>query len=430
MHILYIVHQFYPEFYSGTEKFLLNLSSTLQKDGHFVRLVTYSFNQDGRTPDQNRKLSVRKYFYNNIPVVSLKHKIIPPDINISCDDQEIYAFAMKFLQQEKRCDMLHIAHPMRLSSFARAATSLGIPYMLTLTDFWLICPKVTLQTSSGSLCTGPEGGTVCRQWCPELHSEFVRTRLRMAEKVLRGATAIVSPSRFLASIFRKEIPDLNIQIIPHGMNLQFLDASPKKYKKGDRIVFGFCGGLAPHKGVHLLLKAFRNLHSTNAELKVYGSCGQETDYLQLLQEIAGRDDRITFCGPYGETEVGKILRGIDVIAVPSIWYENYPLVLHEALACNVPVIASNIGGMAEKIKDSINGFTFRAGDKDDLESKLRDIVGNPEILNEIKQKLNECNLPMVEEEAYMYQRLYRLALPVSQELAALKRAGGMDQKGM
>lgn len=404
---MYIIHQFYPEFYSGTEKFLLNLSSTVQKDGHFARIVTYTFAEDGQSFNQNGNLLVRNYLYKSLPVVAVRHKTLPTDIHSSCGDRQIYAFALEFLQKQKRCDLVHIAHPMRLSSFARAAMQLGIPYVLTLTDFWLICPKVTLQTSSGSLCVGPEGGTVCRELCPELRSEFVRARLRMAKEILLGAKAIVSPSRFLASIFKKEIPDLNIQVIPHGMNLQFLKPNLKRYKNGDRIVFGYCGALAPHKGVHLLLKAFRNLDPMSAELKVYGSCFHETDYFQLLQEIAGQDDRIRFCGTYGEAEVGEILHGIDVIVVPSVWYENYPLVLHEASACNVPVIASNIGGMAEKIKDSITGFTFQAGHESDLKSKLKQIVENPEALNEIKQNLRKSMLFLVEEEAYMYERLYR-----------------------
>src|SRR5207244_1806816 len=85
-----------------------------------------------------------------------------------------------------------------------------------------------------------------------------------------------------------------------------------------------------------------------------------------------------FCGTYKPTEVGEILQGIDVVVVPSTWYENYPLALHEALACNVPVIAADIGGASEKIRNFSNGFTFRAGDEGDLKSKLQHVVENPE----------------------------------------------------
>ena len=94
------------------------------------------------------------------------------------------------------------------------------------------------------------------------------------------------------------------------------------------------------------------------------------------------------------------------MVLPSLWYENYPLVLHEALACNVPVIASDTGGMAEKIKDSVNGFTFQFGNETDLMHKLRRVLDAPEILNDLKKNTGESILPPVEEEAYLYDRLY------------------------
>jgi len=411
MAILYIIHQFYPEFYSGTERFLLNLSSSVQKDGHRVKVVTYKFAEGDEKHNQDGKLTVREYVYKGLPILAVKHNILPFNVHSSLEDPEIYRFALEFMQKGTRYDLVHIAHPMRLASFARAALQLGIPYVITLTDFWMICPKVILQTSSGALCAGPEGGDACSRLCPELPSEFVRARLAMAKEILFGAKAVVSPSRFLANLVNKEFPELSISIIPHGMDFNYLTSNRKAYSIGDKMVFGYCGSLVPHKGVHLLLKAFRDLNAASAELQLYGSCFHETDYFELLHKIADQDQRIHFCGTYKAADMGHLLQGIDVVVVPSVCYESYSLVLHEASACNVPVIASNIGGMAEKIKDSVNGFTFRAGDDADLNSKLRQIVENPEILNQIKQELKQCTVPLLEEEAYLYERLYSTAAP-------------------
>jgi glycosyltransferase involved in cell wall biosynthesis len=296
---------------------------------------------------------------------------------------------------------------MRLAPFAEAAMDFKIPYILTLTDFWTICPRITLQTSRGGmLCAGPEGGRACAQYCPEMQSTYIKDRLATAKLILSGAKALVSPSRFLASVFEKEFPDLKIQIIPHGMDLRHLKMNSRKYCPGDGITFSYCGGFSPHKGVHLLLKAFRELSSGNVQLKLYGTSFHEDDYFRLLQDIAGRDERVHFCGSYAEEKVGDVMSGADVLVIPSLWYENYPLVLHEALACNVPVVSSNIGGMAEKIRDSVNGFTFQVGDEQDLRAKLKRIVDNPGILNELKEKMKGYVPPRAEEEAYMYQRLY------------------------
>src|SRR5207302_8032919 len=103
--------------------------------------------------------------------------------------------------------------------------------------------------------------------------------------------------------------------------------------------------------------------------KVYGSYSHEMEYARLLFKIAEGDKRIEFCGAYQPAEVGEVLQGIDVLVVPSIVYESYSLALHEALACNVPVIAADIGAANEEITNSINGFTFRTGDESNLNAK-------------------------------------------------------------
>jgi glycosyltransferase involved in cell wall biosynthesis len=89
-------------------------------------------------------------------------------------------------------------------------------------------------------------------------------------------------------------------------------------------------------------------------------------------------------------------------------YETYSLALHEALACNVPVIAADLGAASEEITNATNGFLFRAGDENELKGKLQQVVEDPEILNEIKKNLDQHNPMFVEEEAYMYERLYRM----------------------
>jgi glycosyltransferase involved in cell wall biosynthesis len=412
MNIVYVIHQFYPEFHSGTERFLLNLSSAIQKGCHFPQIVTYSFAADDLFENHDNLLT-REYGYKTVPIVAIKHKALPVDLGISCQNAQTYSFALDFLKKQKRWDLVHIAHSMRLTSFAEAALHLGIPYIFTLTDFWLICPKIILQTSKDMLCNGPHGGDACRELCPELDSAFVKFRLDFARELLSGAKYIVAPSRFLAGIFNKEFPNLAIRVVPHGLDHKYLKPRAKTYQKGGNIVFGYCGALLPHKGVHVLIDAFRELNPANAELRLYGAPFHAVDYAELLKNIAGADRRIQFCGTYREEEVGDVLAKIDVMIIPSLCYESYGMVMHEAMACTVPVIASNIGGMPEKILDSVNGFTFRVGDKKDLGSKMRFILENPEQLNKIKNNLKQQVSPLVEEEAYQYERIYRRCLAQS-----------------
>jgi glycosyltransferase involved in cell wall biosynthesis len=327
---------------------------------------------------------------------------------MSVGDSSVLLFARQVLENHGRgYDVVHVAHPMRLTSFVLAAAEAGVPYVITLTDFWMICPKINLHTSFHTPCDGPSGGEVCRQWCPELPPEFVKSRLRTAREILYGAKAIVAPSHFVVAMFKKEFPELSASVIPHGLALDEFSRNRRTRETEGRIVFGYCGGLSVHKGVHILIEAFRSLEAHNVELRIYGSSSpQERDYERMLRSMADQDHRINFCGTYQEGQVGNVFQSIDVLIIPSICYETYSFALHEALASGVPVIASAIACLDEKIEDSVTGWTFQVGDAADLTSKLELIVSNPQTLDTVKQMVSSDCVPRIEEEAYLYERIY------------------------
>ena len=124
----------------------------------------------------------------------------------------------------------------------------------------------------------------------------------------------------------------------------------------------------------------------------------------MLKKLARNSDKIEFLGEYKYEEMADILDGIDVLVVPSVWWENSPLILLRALAHNVPVIVSNLGGMTEVIKDGENGFSFEAGNAESLAEVLRKLGDNPTILNKIKSKIQHP--PRIEEEAFEYEKVY------------------------
>ena len=407
MRILYVVHQFYPESSSGTEQFLLHLASSIQRSGHHADIVTYSFSERSEFRPSGDLLA-KHYQYKGISVIGLRHDRIPIDINTSLENSAVLSFASEVLRN-RSCgyDLVHVVHPMRLTSFATAAGQAGIPYVLTLTDFWMICPKINLYTSFNTQCGGPAEGKTCIQWCPELQPEFVRSRLESAREILHGAKAIVVPSRFVAGMVKKEFPELSAHIIPHGLPLDELSTAARPRDKGTKITFAYCGGLSAHKGVHVLIAAFRSLENLNVELRIYGTSGpHEPVYERMLRNTAGQDDRIKFCGRYPEEEVGEVFHTIDALIIPSLCYESYSFALHEALASRLPVIASAVPCLDEKIKDSGGGLTFRAGDADDLARNLRLIVSDPRVLDKIKENMKSGTVSRLEEEAYLYERIY------------------------
>ena len=405
MKIIYLVHQFYPEYQSGTEKFVLNNALMSQRAGNKVKVVTYSFLDDSKFQEVTKEILLREYIYQGIPVYAFKC-INPPNFNdITLSNSQLNHFARNFLENEDP-DLIHVGHPMRMDEFINAAIDLNIPYIMTLTDFFMLCPKVILTPNDHSLCGGPNGGLACHELCPELDSSFVKNRLHKSEIILRKAKALIAPSNFVTIVYKREFNDLNINIIQHGIQYQYIKKNNRIYNQGDEITFGFAGTIMQHKGVHLIIESFKKINNPNLKFKIYGSGPK--NYLDQLRREIDNDERVSICGEFNSEHLGDIFEGIDVVIIPSICYENYSMVLHEAFASNIPVIVTNLGGLAEKVKNGFNGFTFSMGNSEELRKKINMLVENPTILNQLKENIRKSMIiPRVEQEAYEYFRIYK-----------------------
>jgi glycosyltransferase involved in cell wall biosynthesis len=400
MKILYVIHQFYPENYTGTEKFLLGLAKSMQRLGHRVKVITYLRLAEQPFAETVGQLQRRSYLYQGVPVTAIEYVKTRDDINLCFNNVEMESFAQHVLAEE-RPDLVHVAHSMRVGEFATVAHNLGLPYVYTLTDFFLICPKCQLITSNNSLCAGPQQGEACRRFCPELPPDLITERLKLSAELLQQAARIFSPSKFLAAMFKSQWPNLDIQVNPHGLSTGNLKRNTRPSAPQDELTFFYGGSFTYHKGVHILIDAFRKV-AGRAKLKLYGSGPLE----ETLLKLANGDDRIEFCGVFAADQVSTVLQSVDIAIVPSIWYENAPFMIQEALASQVPVVATDAGGMAEKIRPGFNGFTFRIGDSDSLKEVLQKLVKQPELLNELKANIRTQGVQTVEQEALAYEREY------------------------
>ncbi|MGH7818600.1 MAG: glycosyltransferase, partial [Candidatus Binatia bacterium] len=96
---------------------------------------------------------------------------------------------------------------------------------------------------------------------------------------------------------------------------------------------------------------------------------------------------VFFHGAYDNDRVGEILADVDVVVVPSLWYENSPLTIQEAFIAGVPVITADVGGMAELVREGAGGLRFRIGDAEDLREKLRRVAEEPAILERLRREV-------------------------------------------
>ncbi len=405
MKVLYIIHQFFPEHYTGTEKIFLNISRMAQMYGYKAKIVTYSY-YDKKEYDQFRDGYYSKEFvYQGIPVLALRYENWTnlPYHNLA--DKHQTQIARALLERENP-DFVHVAHTMRMPEFTRLLPQMGIPYILSLTDFFLICPKYTLITSEDTLCRGPQGGSLCQKLCPELPADMIKNRLQQARDMLYQADVVTCLTQFQADIVQEEFPDLKIKVINPGLRYSHLENNMRQYKSGDALTIVFAGSFTLHKGVHTLIEAVKRVDAPNLKLKIYGS-GVDKAVVKKIKNAGAGDSRIEFMGRYEEAQIGKVFKDADLVVVPSLWYETYCLVMHEAFACNVPVVGSDVGVMGEKIIDGKNGFQFKMGDPVSLKAVLQKVADNPAILNDMKKHLNQMLIPNVEQEACAHERIYK-----------------------
>lgn len=407
LRLLYLAHQFYPEYRNGTEKFVLQLAQAMQRRGHRVQVAAYRMGGLRRWQRWRQWFGgdfwQQRFTYAGVPVLAVRHLRRPPAYHRQVADEAERTFALRCLQQQ-RPDLVHVGHAMRMSGFVWAAQELGIPTVFTLTDYWLICPKFKLINSRDEICHGPAQGIACQQGCSELDAAFIRQRLALAERLVRRAGAVVSPSAYLGQVFQREWPWLTPQIVPHG--IEPWPQNTRRYARGDKLVFAYAGSLTRHKGVQILLDAFRGVESATAQLRIYGAGPDEA----ALRAQAAVDTRVQFCGVYDEQSAGQVFGAIDVLVVPSLWPENRPFVVYEALASGVPVVATRVGGMAGSVEHGVTGFLVPLGDPLALQTVLQAAVDRPQQLDMFKAAIGALAIPTVAMEADAYEALYRKVL--------------------
>lgn len=403
LHILYVVHQFFPKGYTGTERLVLNLAKQMQRIGHCVEVLTYGIEENSTGFSFQDGIMYKRYIFQNVPVISIKHLKESEDMNINIYDDRLEKILKKFINREN-FDIMHVAHPMRMGYAIKVAHSLNIPIILTLTDFWLLCPRGIFVKANGELCYRTDDTMKCVNECLRNFSRNkIQNRRDEAKEVFEYANCRVSATSFLQKLF-----ELNgysgFHRIKFGTDYGNVKPSIKKYSETDEITLGYLSSLQPHKGAHILLKAFLQANTDNIRLKIYGDYIGQPHYYKQLKEIVGDNKKVDFCGEYKYEDMAGIFKKIDMAVVPSVWWENSPLVLLGALAHKVPAIVSNLGGMTEVIIDGENGFSFEAGRVESLAEVIKKVGQNPAILNEMKNKIQHP--PRIEEEAFEYEKLY------------------------
>ena len=288
---------------------------------------------------------------------------------------------MDAVVEEFRPDVVHLHNvyhhlsPSILGPLARRR----VPAVMTLHDYKLACPTYRFL-DKGEVCQACLGGhftQAVRRRCKDgsLGSSAAMAAelaLHTAVRAYRHVQVFICPSRFMtgrmgaAGVFPERL-----RWIPH-----FVEPAPERVDDGDHhsTTVVFAGRLSPEKGVDTLVDAVGRIEGP-VRLDV---AGEGPDRLRLEELAAVRaTDRVRFLGRLGQKELDAALDGAAALALPSRWYENQPMVVLEAFARSVPVVATDLGGTPELIRHGTDGFLVPPDDPAALAAALAALVGDP-----------------------------------------------------
>ncbi len=393
MRILICSNAYPPDFVGGAELIAHYQGLTLRAAGHEVRAFA------GDTRGTAPRYATADGDCDGIPVRRIR--LTADDFNPAhanfCHPAVEASFAA--LVSDFRPDVVHFHNLIGLSvKIVHLAREAGATTVVTLHDHWGYCFKNTALVTEGEQC---EDATACRR-CQQVIDDGRGRRIPMRMRqdsfaLLAGSVdAFVSPSRYLAdSYVAAGFPAGRMHVVWNGIDVERF-AKVRRVRSDGPLRFSFIGHFGRHKGVHTLLQALP-LVSSRADLRInlVGDGEERADYERVLA-ANGWARRVRFWGKVDNSRIDDVYAETDVLVLPSIWRENQPVSITEAMASGCAVIASDMGGNCELVADGVTGYLFTAGDAAQLAERMSRFVDHPDLPERMgrdgRRRISPCSL--------------------------------------
>lgn len=411
MRLLYLVHQYFPRHVGGVEVYTRGLARRAIARGDEVCVVSY-VEAASASPLAH---GPRREVYEGAELVELHANLgcQPDRFRCEYDSPQINGW----LEDELRRfapDVVHLTHGMKLGAgVAHVVRAAGIPLVISLCDYWAVCPRATLLRPDGRTCRGPEHGLDCVRCLDDLHrvsdspmlgwsdrwlvpalklghalylsgeiwrhSRPIPARADFVREALLQAQRLVVLSPFLREILVENgYPAERLELLRHGLEADGL--APAERPADAPLRVAFIGSLVPHKGADLLLEALARIPEARLRCTIWGALVSSRPHVRELIKRAQAEPRVRLAGGFEPGALGEVLREVDLLVVPCRWFENEPLVIKAALHLGIAVLASRIGSLVDQLRGVDNARLVEPGDVAALADELERAAAAPERL--------------------------------------------------
>jgi len=400
MRILMVTHGFPPDKITGTEWHTYLLAKELSK-----RHGIHVFSRGSTSSYREYKCD-----FHGIAITKIDTPMNYTTLIDAYVDEKVGLSFSKLLEEFKP-DIIHIQHCIHLGlSILEVAIERKIPILLFLHDFYFMCNRVHLLKSDDQVCSGPKNNNYCLDcssaFTPSLTRSHIRSyalkKYEYVNDVLSKIDLIVAASDFVKKTYENNFPSLNkIFVLPLGLDLSFVEKFHHKDRK--KFTFGYIGSTYHHKGMHILIEAFKLLKLKNIQLRIYGD--GDPKYLKILKSMASKN--MVFLGSYSHDELADVLSEIDVSILPSLCHESYSFTVREALSVGIPVIVSDLEAQSSSVTNDYNGLHFKNRDVKDLSEKMYLLANQRELYQKLSENAKNTPIMSIKEQTNTLEELYQ-----------------------
>jgi glycosyltransferase involved in cell wall biosynthesis len=367
MKICLINSLFTPDKKGGVETVVEIIANELNKQGHNVFVICAGKDKEKTIEDEINKIKVYRIAWNKyfaFQDIDQQNFLLRFLYRIHQLNNKYSAKMVRAILNKEKPDLILSHNTLGLGyNIIKEINKTKIKHINTIHDVQLIIPSGKLMVN-------------------QIINRAEKIYAFFTKNIYKNCKYTISPSEALLNFYRKRnfFPNAETKIINNPL-IPIKNTITDKKHISSQLKLLYIGQLERHKGVMNLIKALRLLNRENFSLTIAGR-GTLSEQIKNTEHILSN---FKFFGEYDEKERIELLKQHDLIIVPSLCFENAPMVILEAWQSGVPVLASNFGGISELIEENKTGWLFNPESLENLKEKLEEIYKNRAKLDQMSE---------------------------------------------